>query len=141
MKLMQTAVSATSATSSSTSLDKGVWGGRAVSALVVLFMVFDGVAKLVHESHVLQASAQLGWPESQTTGLGLLVLACTAVYAVPRTSVLGAVLLTGFLGGATAAKVRIEDASLFFSVAMGVLTWGGLWLRDARVRALLPLRK
>jgi hypothetical protein len=138
MNLMQSAISATSAPRS---LDKGVWAGRAVSALVVLFMVFDGVAKLAHESHVLQASAQLGWPESQTTGLGLLVLACTTVYAVPRTSVLGAILLTGFLGGATAAKVRIEDASLFFSVAMGVLTWVGLWLRDAGLRALLPLRR
>jgi hypothetical protein len=139
---MQTAISPTSATSPATAaVDKKVWAGRAVSALVILFMAFDGVAKLVHESHVLQASAELGWPEGQTTGLGLLVLACTTVYAVPPTSVLGAILLTGFLGGATAAKVRIEDPSLLFSVVMGILTWGGLWLRDERLRALVPLRK
>jgi hypothetical protein len=138
---MQTAISAASATSPRTALDKKVWAGRTISALVILFMVFDGVGKLAHESHVLQASAELGWPESQTTALGLLVLACTAVYAVRRTSVLGAILLTGFLGGATAAKVRIEDPSLLFSVVMGILTWAGLYLRDERLRALVPLRQ
>ena len=68
-----------------------------------------------------------------------MILLCTAIYAIPRTSVLGAILLTGFFGGATAAKVRLEDASLFFSVVMGVLTWAGLYLRNDRVRALLPV--
>ena len=68
----------------------------------------------------------------------MLVLVCTAVYVIPRTSILGAILLTGFLGGATAAKVRIEDASLFFSVVMGVLAWAGLYLRNDRLRALVP---
>jgi hypothetical protein len=118
-----------------------VWIGRSLSALFVLFMLFDGLSKIAVEQHVVKAMAELGWPPGQTVGLGVLVLACTAVYVMPRTSILGAILLTGFLGGATAAKVRIEDASLFFSVAMGVLAWAGLYLRNERLRALLPLKR
>jgi hypothetical protein len=121
--------------------DKSVLVGRGVSGLVVLFMLFDGVSKVVVEQHVVKAMTELGWPPEQTVGLGLLVIACTAVYVIPRTSVVGAILLTGFLGGATAAKVRIEDASACFSIAMGVLVWLGVLLRDARLRALLPLRR
>lgn len=121
--------------------DKTVSAGRAVSALVVLFMVFDGVSKLVVEQHVVTAMAELGWPADQTVALGILVLACTGLYAIPRTSILGAILLTGFLGGATAAKVRIEAASALFAVAMGVLAWLGLFLRDERVRALFRQRR
>jgi len=118
-----------------------VWVGRGLSGLVVLFMLFDGCGKLAAEAHVVKAMAELGWPAGQTVGLGILVLACTAVYAIPRTSVLGAILLTGFLGGATAAKVRIDDASLFFSVVMGVLAWAGLYLRSDRLRALVPVER
>jgi hypothetical protein len=118
-----------------------IWTGRGLSGLVVVFMTWDGVAKLVVESHVVKAMAELGWPPGQTVGLGILVLACTAIYAVPRTSVLGAILLTAFFGGATAAKVRIEDTSLFFSVVMGALAWAGLYLRDERLRALLPIAR
>jgi hypothetical protein len=114
-----------------------VWIGRALSGLFVLFMLLDGVMKIAVAPPVLKAMAELGWPPGQTVGLGLLVLACTAVYAIPRTAVLGAILLTGFLGGATAAKVRIEEASLFFSVGMGIVAWAGLYLRDERLRALL----
>ena len=121
--------------------DKSVWVGRGVSGLVVLFMLFDGASKVVVEQHVVKAMTELGWPPEQTVGLGILVLACTAAYMIPRTSILGAILLTGFLGGATAAKVRIEEASAFFSVVMGVLAWAGLFLRDERLRALLPLRR
>jgi hypothetical protein len=118
-----------------------VWIGRGLSGLVVLFMLFDGFGKIVAEEHVLKAMAELGWPPGQTVGLGILILACTAVYAIPRTSILGAILLTGFFGGATAAKVRIEDASLFFSVVMGILAWVGLYLRNDRLRALMLIER
>ena len=121
--------------------DKSVLVGRGVSGLVVLFMLFDGVSKVVVEQHVMKAMTELGWPPEQTVGLGILVIACTAIYVIPRTSIVGAILLTGFLGGATAAKVRIEDPSAFFSIAMGVLVWLGLFLRDERLRALLRLRR
>jgi hypothetical protein len=115
-----------------------VWIGRGLSGLVVAFMLFDGIGKIAVEQHVVKAMAELGWPPGQTVALGVLVLVCTAVYVIPRTSILGAILLTGFFGGATAAKVRIEDASLFFSVVMGVLAWVGLYLRNDRLRALVP---
>jgi hypothetical protein len=111
--------------------------GRGVSALVVLFMGFDGAAKIATEQHVVSSMVELGWPPGETVGLGILALVCAVVYAIPRTSVLGAILLTGFLGGATAAKVRIEEVSAFFSVIMGVLAWLGLFLQDARLRELL----
>jgi hypothetical protein len=88
----------------------------------------------------VQATAELGFPDGQIRVLGLIILVCTVLYVIPPTSVLGAILLTAFLGGATAAKVRIEDPALLFSVVMGVLVWGGLFLRDERLRALVPLR-
>jgi len=124
-------------------VDAKVFVGRGLSALVVLFMAFDGVGKLVVERHVVTAMAELGWPASQTVGLGLLILACTALYAIPRTSFVGTILLTGFLGGATAAKGRlgVEDGGFLFSVATGVLAWAGLALRDERVRALVTSRR
>ncbi len=120
---------------------KKVWIGRGISAIVVAFMLFDGFGKVFAESHVVKAMAELGWPESQTMGLGLLVLACTFIYIIPRTSILGAIVLTAFLGGATAAKVRIGEPTLLFSVMVGVLAWVGLFLRDDRLRELVPLRR
>jgi hypothetical protein len=116
------------------------WAGRALSGLVILFMIFDGVMKLATERHVVQSMSELGFPVCEMRGLGLLVLACTALYVAPSTAPLGAILLTAFLGGATAAKVRLGDPSLLFSVFMGVLVWSGLFLRDARVRKLTPFR-
>jgi hypothetical protein len=118
-----------------------VWVGRVISGLVVAFMLFDGAGKVAGESHVVKAQAELGWPQGQMVGLGVLVLACAALYAIRRTSILGAILLTGFLGGATAAKVRIEDPGFFFSVVVGILVWAGLYLRDDRLQALLPLKR
>jgi len=118
-----------------------LWAGRSLSALVVVFMLFDGLTKLLKVPQVMKAHAELGWPQGQASSLGVLVLICTAVYVFPRTSILGAILLTAFLGGATAAKARIEDPTLIFSVVVGMLVWGGLFLRDARLRALVPLRK
>lgn len=118
-----------------------VWIGRGLSGVAVLFMLFDGAGKVAGEAHVVKAMAELGWPAGQTLALGLLALTCTILYAIPRTATLGAILLTGFLGGATAAKVRIEQPSLLFSVLMGVLVWAGLYLRCDRLRALLPFER
>jgi hypothetical protein len=114
------------------------WAGRILSALVIAFMLFDAAGKLARESHVVAAQAELGFPDGQIRLLGAIVLACTILYAIPRTAIFGAILLTAFLGGATAAKVRLEDASLWFSVVMGVLAWAGLYLRDGRLRTIVP---
>jgi hypothetical protein len=113
--------------------------GRILSAIPVLFLVFDGVAKLIKPASVVEATVRLGYPESIIRGLGILSLVCTVVYAVPRTSVLGAILLTGYLGGASATHVRI-GAPLFpmlFPSLVGALIWGGLFLRDAPLRTLI----
>jgi hypothetical protein len=118
-----------------------LWAGRILTAITVLFMLFDGISKVAVIPPVVKAMAELGYPADLTRVLGVLILLCTVVYVIPRTSVLGAILLTAFLGGATAAKVRLEDPTLFFSVAMGVLVWAGLFFRDDRLRTLFPLRK
>ncbi len=118
---------------------KTLWTGRVISTLVVLFLAFDGVMKMVKEVHVRQATARLGYPESLIVGIGILLLACTAVYVIPRTSILGAILLTGYLGGATATHLRVGEP-FYFPVVFGVLVWGELFLREDRLRALLPLR-
>lgn len=115
------------------------WGGHAISALPVLFLLFDGVIKLLRPAPVVEATVALGIPESAILGLGLLLLGCLFTYLVPRTAVLGAVLLTGYLGGAIATHVRLgsDPFSLFFPVVLGVLLWSGLYLRDTRLRALV----
>jgi DoxX-like family len=116
--------------------------GRIVSGLPSLFLLLDGVMKLVKPAPVIQATVQLGYPESSILGLGILLLTCTVIYIIPRTSALGAILLTGYLGGAVASHVRIGSGlfPVFFAVMLGVLIWGGLFLRDERLRALIPLR-
>jgi hypothetical protein len=119
---------------------KRLWAGRILSGFAVLFLLFDGVTKVLKSAAVLEASARLGYPEGVIPGIGLLLLACTLAYVIPRTAILGAILLTGFLGGAVATHVRV-GAPLFpvaFSVAFGVLIWAGLFLRRSEVRALLP---
>lgn len=115
------------------------WSGRALSALVVAFMIFDGVIHLAKPAPVADAFAQLGYPLHLSVGLGILELACTVLYAIPRTSVLGAVLLTAYLGGATATQVRVEAGwfPVLFPALVGALLWGGLALRDRRVRSLV----
>jgi hypothetical protein len=98
---------------------------------------------LVKPAPVVEATVRLGYPESVILGLGVVLIACTVVYLIPRTSILGAILLTGYLGGAVATHVRV-DTDLFpvvFPIILGVLVWGGLFLRDDRLRALLPLRR
>jgi hypothetical protein len=122
---------------------QGLWAGRIISAIPALFLLFDGVAKLVKPAPVVEATVRLGYPESVITGIGIVLLVCTVAYMIPRTSILGAILLTGYLGGATATHVRV-GAPLFpvlFPGLLGVLIWGGLFLRDARLRDLIPLRK
>jgi hypothetical protein len=119
-----------------------LWTGRAFSTVAALFFVFDGVAKLFKPAPVIKATVGLGFPPSEIVGIGITALICTALYVIPRTSTLGAVLLTGYLGGAIASKVRIH-APLFdicFAITFAALIWGGLWLRSPRVRALLPLQ-
>jgi len=112
-----------------------LWTGRIITGLVVLFLTFDGVAKVVKAAPVLEASDQLGIPRDATVGIGVLLLVCTAVYAVPQTAVLGAILLTGYLGGATAIHVRAQSGAfpVAFSVALGMLAWLGLVLRAPRL--------
>jgi hypothetical protein len=116
-----------------------LWAGRVLSALVVLFLLFDGIIKVMKIAPVLQAFARLGYPENLAIGIGILLILCTVVYAIPRTAVLGAILLTAYLGGATATHVRAGEP-FYFPVLFGVLVWTGLFLREDRLRALLPLR-
>jgi sorbitol-specific phosphotransferase system component IIC len=118
-----------------------LWTGRIITSLVVLFVLFDGVTKLVKEGHVLNAAAELGYSANAMVWIGLLLLACTAVYVIPRTAVLGTVLLTGYLGGAVASNVRIAHPAFecVFPIIFGVLVWAGLLLREPRLRVLLPL--
>jgi hypothetical protein len=119
-----------------------VRAGYVVSALPVLFLLFDGIMKLVQPAPVTEAMLRLGYPASLSAGLGILLLACVALYVFPRTAVLGAVLLTGYLGGAVTTHLRIGDGlfTLLFPVIVGALVWGGLFLREPRLRALVPLR-
>jgi hypothetical protein len=116
-----------------------LWSGRIISALVALMMVMSGVMKLVKPPFVEESFVHLGYDDSVALGLGIVEVGCALVYLIPRTSVLGAILLTGYLGGATATHLRIGEP-YFFPILLGVLAWLGLFLRDVRLRALIPLR-
>jgi uncharacterized membrane protein YphA (DoxX/SURF4 family) len=114
------------------------WAGRILSSLAALFLTWDGVIKLMTLAPVAEGMTRLGYPVRLAVGIGILELVCVAAYVIPRTSVLGAVLLTGFLGGAIATHVRVEDPLLthtFFPIYVSLLIWGGLLLRDDRLRA------
>ena len=122
---------------------RGVWTGRILSGVVVLFLIPDGVIKFIKPAPVVDAFAHLGWPLNQAFTLGVLLLACTVLYVIPRTSVLGAILLTGYLGGAVATHLRVGDplfSHVLFPTYLGTMLWLGLYLRDDRLRALVPLR-
>jgi hypothetical protein len=116
------------------------WIGWAISGLAIAFLLMDATMKLLALPVVLEASAPLGFPGADMArGLGAVLLICTVLYAVPRTAVLGAILLTGYLGGAVATHVRVESplfTHILFGVYLGVMLWGGLYLRDIRLRAL-----
>jgi len=121
-----------------------VWIGWIMSGIVVLFLLFDGITKLIMIDPVVDATIRIGFPLDVIRPLGIVCLACAILYAIPRTSILGAILLTGFLGGAVASKVRLEDplfSQVLFGVYLGVLAWAGLYLRDGRLRSLIPLRR
>jgi hypothetical protein len=120
---------------------KMLWAGYVISALPVLGLLFSGVMTLMKPASVVAAFTQFGYPESMIIGIGILKIACTIVYIIPRTSVFGAILLAGYLGGATATDVRIGDPTFLAPVVFGVLIWLGLYLREPRLRPLLPLRQ
>ena len=122
---------------------KTLWAGRIISALPVVFLVVDGAMKVMKAHVAVEGSIQLGYPENVVVAIGVLLLVCTLLYVIPRTSILGAILLTGYLGGAIATHVRVGNplfTHVLFPVYVGVMVWGGLSLRDKRLRALIPLR-
>lgn len=119
------------------------WTGRVVSGIPALFLAFDAVVKQLDLPAVAKTSAQLGLPVELAPGLGILLAACLALYLIPPTAPLGAVLLTGYLGGAVLTHLRVDDPWLSHTLVpiyVGALLWGGLYLRDPRVRALLAPR-
>jgi hypothetical protein len=124
--------------------NRAYWAGWVLSGLVIAFLLMDAAMKLMALPVVLEAGAPLGLPGADLArGLGTLLLVCTVLYAVPQTAVLGAILLTGYLGGAVATHMRVGSplfTHVLFGVYLGILLWGGLYLRDARLRALVPIR-
>jgi DoxX-like family len=123
---------------------KVLWTGRAITALVVLFMLFDSITKLMRVGAVVKACEQFGYPVSLISVIGIILLACVVIYIIPRTSVLGALLLTGYLGGAVEANLRVGHplfSETLFPVYFAVLIWAGLLLREQRLREFLSLKK
>ena len=119
-----------------------LWTGRVLSVVPALFLLLDAVMKLFKPSFVVEGTARVGYPEEVIIPLGIVLLACTVIYLIPRVAILGAILLTGYLGGAVATHVRMGEGlfPILFPVFFGALLWGGLVLRDPQLRALLPLR-
>jgi hypothetical protein len=131
------------ATGSGSLSKKSLWTGRVLSGLVVAFLLFDAVIHLMRPAPVVEAFAKLGLPLRLAVTLGIIELVCILLYAVPRTSILGAILLTGYLGGAIATQLPRSNSlfgEILFPVYVGVIVWGGIYLRDERLRTLLPLR-
>ena len=125
-----------------TSISKGrLWAGRIIGGLPALLLLVDAIMKFVKPAPVVETTVKLGYPESLIVGLGAVLLVSTILYLVPKTAVLGAILLTGYLGGAVATHVRVGEGwfPILFPVIFGVLLWGGLWLRDERLQTLIPL--
>ena len=120
-----------------------LWAGRLLTALPVLFLLFDGVGKVMKVAPVLEACARLEVPERVIPGLGAVLIAGTLIYAFPRTSLLGAIVLTGYLGGAAWTHVRMGGPAfpIAFPGLVAALIWGGLYLREPRLRALIPVRR
>ena len=116
-----------------------LWAGRIMTGVAVMFLLFDGGGKAAQLAPVRQAQAQLGYPAALTPAIGIVLLASTAVYVIPQTSILGAILLTAYLGGATASQLRIAGP-FWFPIVFGVFIWTALFLRDGRLRRLVPLR-
>jgi Na+/H+ antiporter NhaC len=127
------------------STSKGMlWTGLAISAVITLLLLLDAAMKIMQVAPVVQGTVQAGYPASAVLPIGIILLVCLICYAIPRTSVLGAILLTGYLGGAVASNLRISSPLLTYTlvpVYVGILVWAGLFLRDGRLRALIPFRK
>ena len=124
-------------------MKRDLWIGRVLSGLAVLFLTFDASMKLLQLPMAIDGTTELGYPAGVVLPLGLVQLVCLALYVFPRTSVFGAVLWTGYLGGAIATHVRLGNplfTHVLFPIYVALLLWGGLWLREPRLRALLPLR-
>ncbi len=117
-----------------------LWMGRVMSAIPVLILLASATMKLAKVAGLSEGFTHSGWPLELATGLGVLEVTCTVLYLIPATSVLGAILLTGYLGGATATNVRVGDP-YFMQPLLGALVWGGLYLRDVRLHALMPITK
>lgn len=127
-------------TNTPASTSKGaLWTGRVLSYLPCLLLLFSGGMKLVHPPSLDEGFAQLEIPIGLAFAIGVLEIGCTILYLIPRTAILGAILLTGYLGGAILTHLRVGDPSWVLPLLLGVSLWGGLWLRDARLRALTPL--
>jgi DoxX-like family len=123
-----------------------LWLGRVLSGLVILFLLFDGAIKLVPWPVVTETMNRIGYGSSETLArsLGIITIVCTVLYAIPPTSILGAILLTGYLGGAMASHLRIGSplfTDILFGLYLGLMVWGGLWLRDMSLRASIPFRR
>jgi hypothetical protein len=120
-----------------------LWTGRILSILAIVFLSADGTAKLFRPAPVVEGMTRLGYPLTLTATIGIILLACVLLYAVPRTSILGAILLTGYLGGAVASQLRVGEPLVSYVLSpiyLGALIWAGLYLRDNRLSALIPLR-
>jgi hypothetical protein len=122
---------------------KSLWAGWIITALVALFLTFDGVTKVIQLPAVMEATAKAGYPTNLIFPIGVVLLVCTALYLIPSTSILGAILLTGYLGGAVEANLRAGSpifSLVLLPVYFGVLVWAGIYLRDDRLRALIPFK-
>jgi hypothetical protein len=128
-----------SSTPSASASKKMYWAGWVVSILPVLMLLFSATMKFLQPAEMLEGLEKMGWKQDVMIALGIVEVACTIIYLIPKTSVLGAILLTGYLGGATATHVRIGDPFIF-PILLGVLVWLGIYLRCGRLRAILPIR-
>jgi len=129
-------------TTAATLSNKRLIAGYIVGAIPVVFLLMDGVMKLFKPAFVVNGTVELGYNASVIVPLGVVLTSCTILYIIPRTAVLGAILLTGYLGGAVATHVRVGNGAfeILFPVIVGTLVWGGLYLRDSRISDLLPFR-
>jgi len=120
--------------------NKLLWTGRIISGLIVLFLLFGSIFGIINAAKLAPQAAKYGYPEGAMLKIQITCIICALIYAFPRTAILGAILLTGYLGGATATHVRVSEP-FFFPILVAVLAWGGIFLRDERLRALIPLRR
>lgn len=132
-----------STASANTAVSRGrLWTGRVLSTLVILFLIFDAVGKLARPAQVVEASARIGFPVHLLLPIGVILSLCTILYAIPRTAVFGALLLTGYLGGAVEAVLSTNSPvfEVSFPIIFGVVAWAGIYLREPRLLQLMPLR-